>query len=138
MTPNRMRGVVPFIVGLLLAWAGIAFAQEAGSRAEEEARQQQQKAQNLSAYKPNFIERRILQIEHEGGFGHPQGFFVTFGDIKRGSGLAGGPAYSRELSDGAAIVAKAASSINNYKLLQLGGQSAPLFAERLVVSGRAR
>jgi hypothetical protein len=138
MTANPMRRAIPFLLALLLAWTGAAVAQEAGSRAEEEARQQQQKARNLSESKPNFLERRILEIEREGGFGNTQGLFVAFGDIKRGSGVAGGPAYGRALANGTTILAKAGYSINNYKLLQLSAHSAPLFAERLVVSGRAR
>jgi hypothetical protein len=42
------------------------------------------------------------------------------------------------LSNGATVLAKAAYSINNYKLLQLGVHSAPLFSDRLVLSTRAR
>jgi len=133
-----MRRVVPFLLGLLLASAGVVFAQDAGSRAEEEAREQQEKARNLSPYRPGFFERQILLMENAGGFGVPHGLFVTFGDIKRGSGIALGPAYGRVLSNGTTLVAKGAYSINNYKLLQLSAHSAPLFGERLVISSRAR
>jgi Omp85 superfamily domain len=135
---RRMRRVLPLLLGLLLTPAGAAFAQDAGSRAEAEARKQQQKAASLSQYKPNFIERKILEIENEGGLGNRTGLFVTFGDIKRGSGLAGGPAFGWVRPNGTKLVAKAGYSINNYKLLQLSAHVAPLFRERLVVSGRAR
>ena len=133
-----MRRVLPPLLSLLLTWTATAFAQDAGSRAEEEARKQQQKAANLSTYKPNFIERRILEIENEGGLGNRTGPFVTFGDIKRGSGIAGGPAFGWVRPNGTKLVVKAGISINNYKLLQLGGHSSPLLRDRLVISGRAR
>jgi len=77
-------------------------------------------------------------MERAGGFGVPHGLFVTFGDIKRGSGFAMGPAYGRVLASGTTVVGKATYSINNYKLLQLSAASAPLLAERLLVSGRIR
>lgn len=133
-----MRRFVPFLLGLLLTWPATVFAQDAGSRAEEDARKQQQKAASLSTYKANFIERRILEIEREGGLGHRTGPFLTFGDIKRGSGLAGGPAFGWVRPNGTKLVAKAGWSINNYKLLQLSGHSPPLMHERLLISGRAR
>ena len=135
---RRMRRVLPLLLGLLLTWTATAFAQEAGSRAEEEARKQQQKAASLSTYKPNFLERRILEIENEGGLGHRTGPFVTFGDIKRGSGLAGGPAFGWVRPNGTKVVVKAGISINNYKLLQVSAHPAPLLHDRLVISGRAR
>ena len=135
---RRMRRVLPSLLSLLLTGTATAFAQDAGSRAEEEARKQQQKAASLSAYKPNFIERRILEIENEGGLGHRTGPFVTFGDIKRGSGLAGGPAFGWVRPNGAKVVVKAGYSVYNYKLLQLGAHSPSLLHDRLVISGRVR
>ena len=132
-----MRRALPCLLGLLLTSTLTVFAQDAGSRAEEEARKQQQKAASLSAYKPNFIERRILEIENEGGLGQRTGPFVAFGDIKRGSGFAAGPAFGWVRPNGFKIVAKAGYSAFNYKLLQLSAHS-PLLARRLVVSGRAR
>jgi hypothetical protein len=133
-----MRRLIIFVVSALIASAGAAFAQEAGSRAEEESRQQQQKARNLAPYKPGFFERQILAMENAGGIGVPHGLFVTFGDIKRGSGIALGPAYGKVLSSGTTVLGKAAWSINNYKLAQVGAVSAPLLADRFVVSGRVR
>jgi len=133
-----MRRVLPLLLILLLAWAATASSQEAGSRAEEDARKQQEKAARLSAYKPNFIERRVLEIEHEGGLGHRTGPFVTFGDIKRGSGFAGGPAFGWVGRTGVKVVVKGAYSINNYKLVHVGVHVPPLLRDRLVIGGRAR
>jgi hypothetical protein len=133
-----MGRLVAFVFTCLLAGVFPIFAQEAGSRSEEEARQQQEKARKLSHSNRNFLERALLGAEQAGGFGVPHGFFVAFGDIKRGSGIALGPAYGRVLSSGTRVVGKGVYSINDYKLAQLSAVTAPLFADRLVISGRAR
>lgn len=137
---DRMRRVfaIALATALLTAGVGVAAAQDAGSRAEEEARRQQEKARSFSPYKPRFIERQILTMERVGGFGVPHGLFVTFGDIKHGSGIALGPAYGRVLPSGTTVVAKGAYSVNSYKMAQFSMQSAPAFGDRLVVSGRIR
>jgi hypothetical protein len=135
---HRMRRVVPLVMGVLLACAGAAVAQETGSRSEEHARQQEQKARNLSHYKRTILERRILSAEQGGGFGMPRGLFVTFGDIKRGSGIALGPAYGRVLSNGTRVWAKTTYSVHQYKLAQVNAVSAPLFARRVSIGGRVR
>lgn len=123
------------LVGPLL---GTVQAQEPGSRAEEQAREQEQKAQALSAYRPPWIERQLLAIEKAGGFAVQRGLFVAFGDIKRGSSIALGPAYGRTLASGAVVLGKAAYSIKGYKLAQLSAQS-PLFAQdRVLFRVRAR
>jgi hypothetical protein len=122
----------------LLVHAIPARAQEAGSRAEEQAREQQEKARALAPRKPIWIERKLLEIEQAGGFGVKRGFYVTFGDIKRGSSIALGPAYGRTFGEGALFDAKAAYSIRNFKMAQVALQSAPLSAGRLIFRGRAR
>ena len=94
-----LKSMIPvaFLVGAML---GTAWAQEPGSRAEEQAQQQEEKARALTAYRPPWIVRRLLAIEEAGGFGAVRGLVVTFGDIKRGSGPALGPAYGRTLASG--------------------------------------
>ena len=112
--------VMAMTSGLVVAvCASTAAAQEAGSRAEEQARQQQEKARALSPYKSIWIERRLLQIEQGGGFAVRNGFYATFGDIKRGSSVALGPAYGRTFGEGAMFEAKAVYSIRNFKLAQV-------------------
>jgi hypothetical protein len=124
---------------VILSCASPARAQEpAGSRAEEQARQQQEKARALSPYKPIWIERKLVQIEQAGGFAVRRGFYATFGDIKRGSGIALGPAYGRTFGEGALFEAKAGYSIRSFKLAQVALQSAPLSDGRLIVRARAR
>jgi hypothetical protein len=125
------------ILSLCLAAAPLA-AQTPASREEENARKQAEKAKAVQPYRPNRFERRLLEIEQAGGFNIQRGFFVTFGDIKSGSGIALGPAYGTVFDNGAMIVSKAAYSIRSFKLLQVAAQSAPLAQGRVLVSGRAR
>jgi hypothetical protein len=131
----QLRLTAAFLAGTALATLR---AQEPGSRVEEQTQQQAQKAQTLSAYRPPWIERQFLAIENAGGFAVRRGLFITFGDIKRGSGIALGPAYGRTLSSGAVLLGKAAFSINGYKMGQVSAQSPPLAQGRLRFQGRAR
>lgn len=117
---------------------GTARAQDAGSRSEEQARQQEEKARTLTPYRPPWIERQMLAIEDAGGFGVARGLFVTFGDIKRGSGIAIGPAYGKTFSSGAVVLSKAVFSINGYKLGQLAVLSPTLARNRLRFQARGR
>jgi hypothetical protein len=137
---SRLHLFVPALLCwvALLVCAPPAAAQEAGSRAEEEARQQREKARALTPHKPNRLEARLLRIEEAGGFAVRRGFYATFGDIKRGSSLALGPAYGRTFGEGALFEAKAAYSIRNFKMAQVALQSAPLSRGRLLVRGRLR
>jgi surface antigen Omp85-like protein len=80
----------------------------------------------------------LLQIEQAGGLGVRRGFYAAFGDIKRGSGIALGPAYGRTFGEGALFEAKAGYSIRSFKLAQVALQSAPLSDGRLIFRGRAR
>jgi surface antigen Omp85-like protein len=123
---------------VLLSLPAIASAQEPGSRAEEQAKQQEAKARTLTTYRSLWIEQRLLSIENAGGFGTARGFVVKFGDIKRGSGFAPGVGYGYTTASGAVFAAKGVYSIKNYKLLQGSAQS-PAFAEgRVLFRGRVR
>src|SRR5690349_20678780 len=123
---------------LLFGATHTAVAQEPGSRAEEQARQQAAKAQTLTTYQPNWLESRILAIEDAGGFGVARGFVVKFGDIKRGSGLAPGVGYGRTMASGATFTTKGVYSIKNYKLLQAAAQSPLLAHDTALFRARAR
>ena len=127
-----MAGVV------LLARASPAVAQEAGSRTEEHATAQQEKARALSPEKSVWLERQLLAIEQAGGFGVARGWLLTAGDIKRGSGLALGPAYGKTFASGLVVQAKAAYSIRSFKVAQVSLQSPPLAGDRLTFKGRVR
>jgi hypothetical protein len=115
-----------------------ARAQEPGSRAEEQARQQEQKARTLAPYRPPWIERQMLAIEEAGGFGVARGLFVTFGDIKRGSGIAIGPAYGKTFANGTVVLSKAVFSIKSYKAAQVSVLSPPLARKTLRFEARGR
>jgi hypothetical protein len=115
-----------------------ATAQEPGSRAEEQARQQQEKATRLTPYRAPWIERQLLAIEEAGGFGVARGVFVTFGDIKRGSGIALGPAYAKAFASGASVIGKAAFSVRGFKMGQVALQAPAIGGGRLLFRGRAR
>ena len=123
---------------LLLFLPAITSAQEPGSRAEEQASQQEAKARNLTPPPSSLIEQRLLRVENAGGFGSARGFVVKFGDIKRGSGFAPGVGYGYTTASGAVFAGKGVYSIKNYKLLQASAQS-PAFSEgRLLFRARAR
>lgn len=135
----RSRALSALIAGLALLLSPVpAAAQETGSRAAEVAREQAEKATRLEPYRPLWIERKLLEIEQAGGFGVPRGFFVTFGDIKSGSGISLGPAYGRTFDNGAKIIGKAVYSIRNFKLAQLSLYSPPVAQGRLAFDGRVR
>lgn len=123
---------------VLLSHANPAAAQEAGSRTEELAKAQQAKAQALAPEKLPWLERQLLAIEEAGGFGVARGWLVTAGDIKRGSGLALGPAYGKTFASGLVVQAKAAYSIRNFKVAQVSLLSAPFAGDRLAIGGRVR
>lgn len=123
-----------------VAVAGPALAQTSPpeTRADEIARQQAEKAGALAPYRHNRAERTLLRIEETGGFAVVRGWFVTFGDIKQGSGAALGPAYGKLFDNGGVVVAKGAYSIRNFKLAQVYAAAPPLMNGRLTISGRAR
>jgi hypothetical protein len=139
MTAHMRRLISVTAVALFASvLVGTVRAQEPGSRAEEQARQQEEKSRHLAPYRTPWIERQLQAIEDAGGFGVARGLFVTFGDIKRGSGIALGPAYGKLFANGLSVVSKAAFSIRGYKVGQVALQSRGLASGRLRLSGRAR
>lgn len=125
-------------LALVLALASPLAAQEPGSRAAQIEAKQQDKATQLRTSTPNWIEQRLLDIEEAGGFGVTKGWFVTFGDIKSGSGFAMGPAYGKLFHNGTLIYAKAAYSIRNFKMAQVSFHPPQTAGGRLAVEGRLR
>jgi hypothetical protein len=134
-------------VAALRLWLAVVFcaavplcvhAQGPATRAAEIAREQEEKAANLRPYRQNPVERRLLEIEEAGGLGVIRGWFVAFGDIKQGSSVALGPAYSKLFDSGGQVVGKAVYSIRNFKLVQVAATAPPLAGGRVQISGRAR
>jgi hypothetical protein len=132
----RIRDLL--IAAIVVAAATDASAQEPASRADEQARRQEEKARSLQPDRKNWLEREFLGIESGAGFGAPAGFFVAFGDIKSSSGVALGPAYSRLFDSGALVQLKGVYSIRNFKLAQFALTAPPLAQGRLTLAGRAR
>lgn len=133
------RLLLRFLTAILfISPAYTAFAQEAGSRAEEQARRQEAKARTLKSYRSLWIEQRLLIVENAGGFGVARGLVSKFGDIKRGSGFAPGLGYGYTTPSGAVVAAKGVYSIKNYKLLQVSAQSPHFSADRILFRARAR
>lgn len=130
------RAGLAFLVSFGCATASVA--QTPDTRVAEIARQQEEKARNLTPPKPHWIEKRLIAIEEAGGFNVTRGFFVAAGDIKQGSGFALGPAYGKTFHNGAVVIGKAVYSIRDFKLGQLFVQGPPLASGRLIVNGRAR
>lgn len=126
------------ILALVLAASGAAAAQEPETRAAEHARKQAEKATRTRSDVPNWFEQRLLNIERAGGLGVTSGWFVTFGDIKSGSGIALGPAYGKLFDSGALVHVKGAYSMRNFKMAQLTLQAPPMAGGRLAVNGRVR
>ena len=125
------------IAAIVLASAAGAAAQEPASRAAELASRQAEKATALHPEQKNWIERRILAVEDSGGLLVPHGFFVSFGGIKTGSGVAPGIGYGRLLDNGALVQAKV-NSIRNFKLAEIWYLSQAVAGGRLRFSTRAR
>ena len=120
---------------LLAAVPVAAQTPAADTRAAELAREQEEKSQRLTPYKQNPVERRFYEIEQAGGFAVVRGWFVTFGDIKQGSGIALGPAYGKLFDNGASLVGKVTYSIRNFKLVQLhAGAPTPSLMNRTGVT----
>lgn len=125
-------------IAALLISSAPGLAQEASSRVEELARQQEQKARELSPYTRGWLERKLLEAEASGGLFVPKGFFITFSDIKSGSGFAAGPGYGKLFENGASYQAKAVYSIREFKLLQVSGRGPRIASGRVMLNGRAR
>ena len=126
------------ILALVIATVCPAAAQEVETRAADNAQKQTEKAARTEGYRPNWFEQRLLTIERAGGLGVTSGWFVTFGDIKSGSGFALGPAYGKLFDNGALIHVKGAYSFRNFKMAQLTLQAPPLAGGRLALNGRVR
>ena len=133
---STLRCVSAVLFLLLTATFSPAQQETVETKEPGEQDQQEQKADAPMAFLPSWAKERVAKIQQRGG--PPQGFAPTFGDIKRGSGFAPGVAYAHSLSSGGVVVLKGAYSINNYKMVQMAAQSAPVAGRRLIFRSRAR
>jgi hypothetical protein len=140
MTTNPTLAALRLWLALALC-AGVPLgldAQTPDTRAAEIAEEQAEKAADLRPYRQNPVERRLYEIEQAGGLGVIRGWFVSFGDIKQGSGMALGPAYGKLFDNGAQLIGKATYSVRNFKLLQVFAAGPRMAGGRLEVNGRVR
>ena len=91
---------------------------------------------------PTTFRDRLVQNMKEpdqgGGLHLTKHFAVVFGGIKQGSAAALGPAVSSKFKDGSYVQLKAVYSIKHFKLLQGRYDSRTFWAERVMLSARAR
>jgi hypothetical protein len=110
------------LVALQVLMAAAAFAQEPATRAEELARQREEKSQQLAPPEPGRLERTLLALENgrlfERILNPPEGFYPKIGNITPGGGFAMGPAYRKPLfGERGSFNALAIASTKRYWLL---------------------
>jgi hypothetical protein len=121
------------IASLTLALASPALAQE--TRAEEIARLQAEKAQQLAPNLPSGTEKSLTWLE--GHFTDPNTVYLTFGGLYPSGGFAPGIAVRRAVGH-ARFNAGVAYSLRNYKLAHLSLGFPDLAGDRLEIDTHAR
>ena len=126
----RSGNACPGVRFLLTTWltsAAIAIASAApvsaqGSRADEIAAKEREKAANLSTYKPSRAEAFLVSLE-ENFASPPNGFYPELSSIYQGGGFTLGAGYRRFFASDAVWNARALYSIKNYKQLEIGART---------------
>ena len=94
-TSLMLLRIIATVAGVLLA--GVAFGQDAATRAGEAERQRADKAAQLKPRPPNKVEAVLFRIEDhylpERIFNPPRGLFVRAGGMSEGQGIKAGPAF---------------------------------------------
>ena len=100
-------------------------------------------AQSPTATPPPEPERltwkdRLKEPDQAGGLHFTEHWAVAFGGIKKGSGVAAGPAWSTKFDNDGFVQLKAVISIRNFKLLQARYDSPRFWHDRAIVINRVR
>jgi len=137
----RLRAA--FVAIHILMAAAAAFAQEPATRAEELARQREEKSTQLTPPSPGALERALLMLENgrlfERILNPPEGFYPKIGNITAGGGFAMGPAYRKPLfGERAAFSALAIGSVKRYWLVDARLMSENLAGGRLFADVHGR
>ena len=106
---------------LLLAsvWSVPAGAQ---TRADEIAKQQEEKAQTVTPFAPNRTEVFLDQVEQgKWILGVPRGWYFAMGSVYPGGGLAGGAGYRQFIGYDSYVDSSALLSLKGYKRIRLMG-----------------
>jgi hypothetical protein len=88
------------------------------SRAAEIAARQSEKAQQLHPYQPNAIEKILLRLER--GRLDPPPITVSFDTVYSGGSLTPNVLYHRHYGDKSVLYGRAAYSVRQYKLVEIG------------------
>src|SRR5687768_1634444 len=91
---HTRRGIPTLLTAVAMAIASAGPVSAQGSRADEIAAKQREKAANLSTYKPSKAEAFLIRLE-ENFASPPNGFYPEFGRIYQGGGFSVGAAYRR-------------------------------------------
>lgn len=124
---------------LLAALVTTAFAAAplaAQTRADEIARQQDEKARAAAPDKPNKAEAFFERLEEGNWFaGPPRGWYPIFGSIYYGSGFAPGVGYRHYIGYDSYLDVSAKYSVANYKQVQLAASTPNHARHRLDLAG---
>jgi len=137
----RLRAAL--VAACVLTAAVAAFAQEPATRAEELARQREEKSRELTPPSPGALERALLMLENgrlfERILNPPEGFYPKIGNITAGGGFAMGPAYRKPLfGERTAFSALAIGSVKRYWLVDARLTSQDLAGGRLFADVHGR
>ena len=106
-------------IALAITWSAPVVAQ---GRADEIAKQQEQKAQTTTPYSPNRVEVFLDQVEQgKWILGVPRGWYFAMGSVYPGGGLAGGAGYRHYIGYDSYVDSSAVLSLKGYKRLRLTG-----------------
>lgn len=84
------------------------------------------------------LKQRLMDPDQGGGFHFTEHFGVAFGGIKQGSGVALGPAFSTQFSDGGFLQLKAVYSIKQFWVLQARYDTRRFWSDRAILISRLR
>jgi len=119
-------------VGLLLCCLPVS----GQTRADEIARQQQEKAASAEPDMANGAERFFEQFEDgKWFFVTPRGWYPVFGSIYPGGGFAAGAGYRHHVGYDSYVDASAMYSLSNYKLARIAGSTPNHWGDRVDLAG---
>jgi hypothetical protein len=114
-TRVAIRAVAAVSIGFI--WPAHVLAQ--GTRAEEIAAKQREKAQQAAPYQPTGFERVMTRLE-DSFASPPSGFYPVFNSVYPGGGLTLGPGYRRFFGRQAVFDVFGLYSLKSYKAVEVG------------------
>jgi hypothetical protein len=118
MSHPTLRAVLRLAAVIVITSAPAA----AQSRAAEIAKQQEEKEQSATPYRPNRVEVFLNQVEQgKWILGVPRGWYLGLGSIYAGGGLAAGAGYRQYIGYDSYVDSSALMSIKGYKRVRVTG-----------------